>query len=815
MKFAENNIQDFLYIPGKYYLIPEFQRPYSWEHDNIRSFLEDLEELSNSTKSHYFGTVVFVPDSKDLNANAIIDGQQRVTTTILMLIALQHIIDKYPEKSNTSAKEISSKYLHNTQDFVSEKGRLKLRTVTTDDKILKKIFNQEVLDAKEKQNKLYLAYKHFTDYFKDRDSLEKYINALHRFEIVTISLSGNDDNPQRVFESINSTGKPLTDGDKIRNYALMLSNESARTYVLNTYWKNIEETLTDTSGDNITDFFRTYLITKRAAIIKLNSVYPEFKKLFSAKVSEDQGREELDNFFKDIVKYLEYYAAAKLDQDPQGRFAFLQNFMFKMRYIQIELYLPLLFNLLAFYDDEKLTKEQLIECVSIIETYFARRIICNISQTSVDRLMATMHRDVLELLAHNPDEDYVSIFKYLFTNRTGATRFPDDNELFSSIETNQTYNQRKAHVNFILTAVDNQSKEASLLRQIYNKELKYVTIEHIMPQKLTSKWIEMLGKDSDRIHNEYLHTLANLTLTGYNSELSNRSFVEKKTIDGGFNESSLAINRMLQTLDQWTESELKLRQDWWKKQLTKVWPRPVTNFKPDTADIEVDLLETDDLQGYSVGTLILLGEDIQVSNWAFLLDSLIEKAFELDESFYDRVISDKLLSKVINDDDSSMRAPLEINDTGYYTETNNNTNKKLKVIKQVAKLMKWQEGDVRALVSNNSDPEDDPVAEDLTADKPDEIVELYESVHDLITGTFPSATKNATKSYVSFQSGSNKLFVHVHKSKVVIGTKLKLQTSLAPTVESKQRGDECIITLRNTADLDGLEKILQGYTAQN
>lgn len=689
---TQNNIEQLLFSPGKYFLIPEFQRPYSWEAENVRSFLDDLESLVDTNKKHFFGSVVYVSEG---DASSIIDGQQRVTTVLLMLTAIFHIVEEKPAASQLPAEAIKEKYLFNkyAKNYGGEENSIKLKTVTTDNIVFEKIYNKDELGAKEKQSRLYQAYSLFIEFFNTKENLDRYIEALSRFEIVTIALDASDDNPQRVFESINSTGKPLTDGDKIRNFALMLNRNDDRTYVINKYWNNIEAPLTDASKDYITDFFRSYIISQRQAVIPLGNVYPEFKKLFAKRISKGQPRDEIDGFYSDILKSLEYYRFLKFGEDVNERFSDINRILFKLRYVQIEIYIPFAMTVLAYYDEGKLTAEELVKVFKLIETYFARRIVCNINTTSVDKLLASLHKDIVELHSGTEESNYVDILSYLLLSRSGATRLPLEGEVKTAIQNNQTYNQRKTYVNFILTSVDDQSKESSLLKQIQDKETK-LTIEHIMPQKLSEGWKKELGENYEIIQERYLHTLSNLTLTGYNSELSNRSFTEKKSMSGGFNDSPLVINREVKKTDTWDEDTLKHREKWWITQLNKIWPVPTTTFKPVKIDTEVFLLDDIDLKGAKVRVLHLLGDSIPVTSWAQALDVIVERAFELDEELYDKIIQDDWLARYIRTDDTILINPMQINDLELYIESGIDTNYKRKIIGKVANIMGWVRTDV-------------------------------------------------------------------------------------------------------------------------
>lgn len=820
MIFAPNNIQGFLYTPGRYFLIPEFQRPYSWEAENIRSFLDDLESLLDSDQKHYFGSVVYVNDSDDLNASVIIDGQQRVTTALLMLMAIYHIIEIDADKSQIVAAEVEEKYLFNSSKFSEEKNRIKLKAVTADDQIFKKIYNKEALDVKEKQSRIYQAYMLFNDYFRSKNHLEKYITALARFEIVTIALDSKDDNPQRVFESINSTGKPLTDGDKIRNFALMLNSNDDRNYVISKYWKNIEAPLTDANKDYITDFFRSYIINKRQAIIPMGSVYPEFKKIFARQISPEQSREELDVFYQDIVSTLEFYRLAKFGDDVSERFGSIKGILFKMRYIQIELYIPFALSVLGYYDQGKLSSEELLGIFKTIETYFARRIVCNIPTTSVDKMLASLHKDILELQSTSPETGYLDVMSYILLTRSSATRFPQDNEIVTAVQTNQTYNQRKAHVNFILTSVDDQSKESSLLKQIADNETK-LTIEHILPQTLTRTWRDELGPDAEEIQAKYVHTLANLTLTGYNSEYSNRDFSDKKAMTNGFNSSPLAINREVKSTDKWDETALKRRQKWWINNLERVWPLPTTSYIPVAIDTKVSLFDEVDLTGTKIRVLHMLGDSIPVTTWAEALDLIVERMFELDEDLYDKIVRDEFIARYIRTDETALINPMQVNDSEYYVESGTNTNYKRLLITKLATIMNWSKEDLivelmepingEGKAAEYLDEGDMDIVGKRFSTRPPQIRQLYEELRQEILSLDPELVELPVQAYIAFKINKKFVFnVYPHNQYLTLCFEFKKGeiTIQHDLIEYSEKDGRASAKIRSLEELPSLKPIL-------
>lgn len=691
MKAPQSNIKLFLYTPNKFFVIPNFQRPYSWTAENIDAFLADLEEVKNNDKKHYFGSIVYVTDG---DSSIIIDGQQRATTVLLMITAIYHIAKDNPEKCSIVAEQLKDEYLYNkyAKQYGTEENRIKLRAVTSDNEIFEQIFNLNGINDSAKESKLYRAYERFYNYFSNKDNLEQYINTLEDFEIVTIILDKNDDNPQRVFESINSTGKALTDGDKIRNFSLMLNTPEKQDHVLNNYWQKIERTLTDVDKDFITDFFRMYIMSTKQSVVKLDAVYPEFKKLFNERVDESQSIDSLDSFYSDIIQSLDHYRILRFPNKVTGKFTSIMNTVFVMQYLRIDLYTPFAMSAMKLFENNKIDETQLSKIFEYIKIYFSRRIACNILSTSVDRYFATLHRDALAII-ENSDANYVDAVAYSMISRTGQVRLPSDTELEAAIKANATYSQRATNVNYLLTAVDDASKESALLKQIASRDIK-LSIEHIMPQTLTDAWRKELGEDAERIHAVYLHGLANLTLTGYNSEYSNLPFERKKTMKNGFQDSPLTINKTVAKHTKWNEQAILERQKWWIAKLKDIWPLPETGYAPDTSDRKIDLLDDIDLTGTAPVTVSIRNDAYSGSNWSMVIDAIAEYCYELDENFYDKIQQHERLSKIFTTDPNEFRASVEINETGIYIDVNSNTQRKQQEIQALAEMFGLKRGDL-------------------------------------------------------------------------------------------------------------------------
>lgn len=722
MIFAQSNMKEFLYTPGMFFEIPEFQRPFSWQATNIDEFLNDLEECINKGKNHYFGTVVQVKDTDSIYSRAIIDGQQRVTTSLLMILVVYHMAMKNPSlllNPETTVDRIEYQYLIN-KDL--DNKHLKLRTVTTDDEILQRIFNargeESELNMRDRQSNVYKVYAKFRDYFSDKQGgLDRYIDGLSRFEIAVLTLVAGDDNPQRVFESINSTGKPLEAGDKIRNFALMLNNKSLRDHVYSEYWRPIERTLTDINQDYITDFFRYYLISKKQANIKLPEVYPEFKKQFERQVGEGQALEQIDKFYGDIKRSLKFYELLKLtdtntikDGPEFSKYSDIAETIFRMRYLRVDLYIPYAMSLLNYYADGQLTDDELAEAFKLLESYFSRRIIVNFYVTSIDRFMASLHKQILDYLKRNAEANYVEVLKYVLLSQTGQTQMPTNDDFELAIRTYPFYEQHgNAVLCYVLSSTDNDTKESKRTLHSIVEDGLQLTIEHIMPQTLTSpEWKEMLGENYERIHGEYLHTLSNLTLTGYNSDYSNRPYREKMTLETkdkktgelkkvGFQYSPLQINKWIASHDDWNEDILKKRQDWWLEKLNNVWPLPVTSFRPTEEDTSVLLLDDIDLKGKGIKSIEVFGKKESVSTWADAVDIIIEAIYDNNpDHFLATIKNNEWLSKYIQTDATVFSSYREVYDTGYFVNTGTDTNSKRQLVVNIANALNLPHDSIKA-----------------------------------------------------------------------------------------------------------------------
>ena len=695
-----SDIKQFLSSRDTCYEIPDFQRPYSWDLEDARLFMQDVENTINAEDSeHYFGSVIWMQDGAF--KRTVIDGQQRITTATLMLTAIYHLAKKDKTKlKQMSPESFSSIFLSNPENlqYGHPETHVKLRTVTVDHEIFEKIYHQNPLSEQEKASRLNIVYQFFYDYLSGKDSLDDYYEVLSKFKIAHISLGMRND-PQRIFESINSTGKPLKDGDKIRNFALMLKNKKLRDIVYNEYWKKIEKSLvTIKSDDNLSDFFRTFLISILQRDVKLDEVYSEFKKYFGFELGKIYEEQEIRVFYNRLINYLNHYLFLKFGEDPERLYEPIREQAFRLRYLRIEIPFPFLMRILDKYLNGEMDEVEVRQIFATIEAYLVRRILLGQYTSGINKVFYPLYKNIerqIEKVDFVPK--YIDVLSYILLHQEGNTAFPDDKEVSNGIRKIEFYRLRGWICTFVLFSVNALSKDSLSLEQ-YMKGDKRFTIEHVMPQTLTKEWRKMLGEDYQRVYDTYIHTLPNLTLTGYNSEYSNLPFSgvsgkDKKTLrddDGnliGLDDSSIWMNHWFKDKTVWDENAIEERAKWYEKQINKIWPMPKTDYEaPFEGDI-VDLVDAADLTNRVITSFTVFGDEYNVAQWSDAYCEMMNIIFDKYPVLYEKYLDDPMLQKAIL---SSSEEPFDKKlgeDGHHYISTNTSTNHKIRILQAVLSLL--------------------------------------------------------------------------------------------------------------------------------
>ena len=537
---------------SKQFIIPIFQRTYSWEQSHCQQLWDDIIRVGKSAElnSHFIGSAVYIPET---NVDAaiprwlVIDGQQRITTMTLLLLALKRQLEAEGLDEPISAAEIEDYYLRNR--YGKGEAAYRILLTRTDKETLMRLVDGEEADE-DGSFRIVENFKFFTEQIAKAD-LGDVWKGIKKLMIVDVCLQQGIDNPQMIFESMNSTGKALTQADLIRNFVLMGLEHDLQTRLYNDYWRPMEvEFGAENYIKEFDEFMRYYLVIHTGNVrIRRGDVYDEFK-AYSRK-------HEVEILLGSLKEFAGYYCRIALGTEKDKELA--EAFQ-DIRELRADVCYPMLMEVYQDFMHEQITHEEFLSVLRMVESYVFRRAICDIPTNSLRQTFATFIRQVKK-------DRYVESVKAGFLMLPSYRRFPGDDEFIRQIQIRNLYKFNRR--SYWLRRFENHGRKERVPVQEY-------TIEHIMPQndELNTQWRADLGEDWKRIHEQYLHTLGNLTLTGYNSEYSDRSFIEKRNIAGGFKESPLKLNQGLGTCELWNESAIKRRAEILAKAAVGIWPAP-------------------------------------------------------------------------------------------------------------------------------------------------------------------------------------------------------------------------------------------------
>ena len=576
MKASEIKLIDFLHNSPQF-IIPIYQRMYSWDEKECLQLWEDVLKagISDTIAAHFIGSIVYVQKSlyqvATQSSLLVIDGQQRLTTITLLIEALARAFDAGETVEGFSAQRLRDYYLVDPREEGDKKYKLILSQ--TDRKSL-----IALLDRHDLPSDVSLRVRDNFDFFvnkitkeKNNGNLAAVCKGISKLIVVDISLSRDQDNPQLIFESLNSTGRELSQADLIRNFILMRLEPELQKSLYNQYWRPMEVAFGQEGYTvHFDSLMRHYLTVKTGSIPKKSEVYESFKEHASSHDGED-----IENLVSDVRTYAKHYCAMALDSEknPELKMAFHD-----MRELKVGVAYPLLLELYNDYVSSILTADNFLSIVRLLESYVFRRAVCDIPTNSLNKTFANFTKNL------NKDK-YLESAQALLLLLKSYKRFPDDEEFKWEIKRKDLYNFRSNR--YWLRRIENHDRKERILVDEF-------TIEHIMPQNenLSSAWKKELGDEWNRIQKTHLHTLGNLTLTGYNSEYSDKPFLDKCNITGGFAESPLRLNKDVATSESWTEEDILRRAETLSIKAASVWPFPkldknvLEEYRPETSRTE-------------------------------------------------------------------------------------------------------------------------------------------------------------------------------------------------------------------------------------
>ena len=681
MKANETKVDKFLATNETTFAIPVYQRNYDWTLFQCKQLLHDIVETGKNDKinAHFIGSIVYVHDdfytASGLTELTIIDGQQRLTTITLIYIALYRLAKELDNQM--LANRIQKTYLIN--EFAPQAEKLKLKPTENNKDALRHILNST--DGVEFKG--YSKIIENFDYFKSAINAENFEiiqRGLSKLIFVDIALDRQKDNPQRIFESLNSTGLELSQADLIRNYILMGISRTNQDKIYKSYWEVIEQNAKDETLNKtrVSEFIRDYLTLKNKEIPNKGDVYTKFKEKHPTSTIDEL--ELVLSELKSLVKYYNKLTNPKNEADREIKI--------QLEYInrlEINVAFPFLMKVYEDYSNSIIKKNTFISILSLVQSFAFRRFILGLPTNALNKIFMNLYDKV------EPDNYLFSIQKSLL-QRSGVQRFPRDSETINALKEKDVYNIKPKNRTYLLERLENhQNKEPVIIEG--NSD---ITIEHIFPQNPDAKWKIELGSDEyNLIKENYIHTIGNLTLSGNNGKLGNKPFQEKRemNIDGkeqGYIFSRLWLNRDLKEIIKWDKEGIENRANLITLRFINIWGIPDIQVELETSSNEINIFDAEDPKFKKLEYAIFFNQKLEVTQVAKLYIEVFKQLFDLQpETFFTSDIGKRIsLTKTPVEDD--VRQAVQLNDN-YYIEANVDNVGKFDRIKQALTIFGFED----------------------------------------------------------------------------------------------------------------------------
>lgn len=681
MKANETKVEKFLATNDTTFVIPVYQRNYDWTITQCKQLLNDIIETGKNDKlsAHFIGSIVYVHDgvysASDLTELTIIDGQQRLTTLTLIYIVLYRLAKKLGNQMLVS--RIYETYLINK--FAPEPEKLKLKQTDNN----KEALNFILISSDDEDFKGYSKIIDNFDYFKSAITPELFEivqRGLSKLIYVDIALDRQKDNPQRIFESLNSTGLELSQADLIRNYILMGLNRNDQEKIYKSYWEVIEKNAKDEklNKTKVSDFIRDYLTLKNKEIPNKGDVYVTYKENYPTTTVG-----ELENFLLEL-KLLSKFYNKLVNPKNEGDREIRQQLEYINR-LEINVAFPFLMKVYEDYSNNIIDKFTFISVLSLVQSFTFRRFIIGLQTNALNKIFMTLY-DKVDL------NNYLLSIQKSLMQRSGSQRFPRNEETINAFIEKDIYNIKSKNRTYLFERIENfQNHEPVTIDG--NGD---ITIEHIFPQNPDSKWkIELGTEEYNLIKEKYLNTIGNLTLSGNNGKLGNKPFLEKQAmnIDGkeqGYKFSRLWLNRDLKEIEKWNAKEIEIRAKQIAERFLKIWEIPDMEIIDQKDNDEVNIFDADDPKHKKLEYAIFFNQKLNVTQVSKLYIEVFKQLFDLQpEIFFTSDIGARIgLTK--NPDSEGLRQAVPINDK-YFIESNIDNIGKFDRIKQALTIFGFED----------------------------------------------------------------------------------------------------------------------------
>lgn len=679
MKANEVNLNRFLAQTDTQFVIPVYQRNYDWKRQQCRQLLDDIIAVGGDKKrnAHFIGSIVFIHDdifsSSEIKELVIIDGQQRITTITLIYIVIYRLALELQNEQLT--QKINETYLINK--FAQEEEKLKLKPTENNDKALRYLLKADSYESYPEFSRLIENYT----YFKTRitkDNLDSIRVGLDKLMFVEVSLERGKDDPQRIFESLNSTGLDLTQADLIRNYILMGLNRKQQLKIYQDYWQPIEQHATDEKNNTnqVSDFIRDFLTIQNREIPNKNKVYEEFKTKYP-----DRDMEHVENILPKLKKLVYHYNKIinpehEPNKDVREQLKWINR-------LEINVSYPFLLEVYDDYIEQVIDKATFIDILELLQSFVWRRFIVGLPTNALNKIFMRLYEDI-------DKTHYIYSLQYSLLKRKGNQRFPNNQEVINLLKEKDMYNIQNKNRMYFLERLENyQNNERVQLEN--NPE---ITIEHIFPQNPDPKWkIELGDEEYNLVKTNYLNTIANLTLSGNNGHLGNKAFIQKRdmNIDGkeqGYRYSRLWLNKLLASLDKWDYVELEKRFALITERFMKIWKYPIIEIKDGYEYDEVNIFDADEPTHKKLAYVIFFNQKLAITRVTELYVHVMKTLFELQpDTFFSTDLAERI---TLTQQKEYLRQPAQINDL-YYIETNIDNSGKFDRIKYALSLVNYED----------------------------------------------------------------------------------------------------------------------------
>lgn len=683
MKANETKVDKFLATNETTFAIPVYQRNYDWNLVQCKQLLFDIIETGKNEKvnAHFIGSIVYVHDdvytASGLTELTIIDGQQRLTTITLIFIALYRLAQQL--ENPTLVSRIHKTYLIN--EFAPEAEKLKLKPTDNNKEALRHILNSSEGEEFNGYSRIIENFNFFKTHI-NKENFDTVLRGLNKLIFVDIALDRQKDNPQRIFESLNSTGLELSQADLIRNYILMGLSRTNQEKIYKSYWEVIEKNAKDEilNKSRVSDFIRDYLTLINKEIPNKGEVYVKFKSQYPTTTID-----ELENVLADLKSLVKYYNKLinpknEIDKDIRTQLEYINR-------LEINVAFPFLMKVYEDYSNSIIDKPTFISVLNLVQSYTWRRFILGLPTNALNKIFMGLyyHKDFKK-------EDYLSSIQKILLKLSRVQRFPRNAEVINALKEKDVYNIKPKNRIYLLERLENFNN----IEHVVIEGNSDITIEHIFPQNPDPKWkIELGQEEYNFIKENYLNTIGNLTLSGNNGKLGNKPFIEKRdmNIDGkeqGYKFSRLWLNRDLKEKEKWNKEEIEKRANEISERFMKIWEMPEIEIEQESDNDEVNIFDAEDPKHKKLEYAIFFDQRLEVNQVAKLYIEVFKQLFDLQpETFFTSDIGHKIsLSK--NPTEDCLRQALPLNDT-YFIEGNIDNIGKFDRIKQALTVFGFED----------------------------------------------------------------------------------------------------------------------------